>query len=75
MYPTDVSDEQWLLIEDLFCQRDPRGRKPWHEPRVMFNAILYLVRSGCQWRMLPMLICTHIEPNRLRHNRATLIAG
>lgn len=53
MYETDVSDEQWRLVEELFLARDPRGKKPTHEPRKMFNAMLYLAKTGCQWRMLP----------------------
>lgn len=52
-YPTDLTDEQWALVEPLLPKRDGRGRKPVHTRREMFNAILYLNRSGCQWRMLP----------------------
>ena len=52
-YPTDLSDEQWVKIEPLLPKRDTRGRKPTHPRRDMFNAVLYLNRSGCQWRMLP----------------------
>ena len=52
-YPTDLTDEQWAKIEPLLPKRDRRGRKPVHTRREMFNAILYLNRTGCQWRMLP----------------------
>ncbi|MEL6407834.1 MAG: transposase [Chloroflexota bacterium] len=52
-YPTDLSDEQWAIIEALLPKRDPRGRKEIHTRREMFNAMLYLNRTGCQWRMLP----------------------
>lgn len=52
-YPTDLTDEQWSKIERLLPKRDGRGRKPVHTRREMLNAILYLNRSGCQWRMLP----------------------
>ncbi len=53
MYPTDVSEEKWSLVEDLFERPDPRGKKSLHEKRVLFNAMLYVVKTGCQWRMLP----------------------
>ena len=51
-YPTDLTDEQWALIAPLLPQ-PRRGRKPIHARREMINALLYLVRTGCQWRMLP----------------------
>lgn len=34
-------------------QSDARGRKPVHDPRHMLDAIFYVARTGCQWRMLP----------------------
>lgn len=51
-YPTDVTDEQWTLIEPLL-PKETRGRKPVHTRREMINAPLYMARTGCQWRMLP----------------------
>jgi transposase len=48
-----LSDEQWELIADLF---DPRGRRgaPASIPRrQMVDALLFLARTGCQWRYLP----------------------
>lgn len=52
-YPTDLTDKQWTLIEPLLPKRDGRGRKPQHARRELLNAVLYLNRTGCQWRMLP----------------------
>lgn len=52
-YPTDLTDDQWRRIEPLMPKKDNRGRKPIHSRREMFNALLYLTRTGCQWRMLP----------------------
>jgi transposase len=55
-YPTDVTDRQWTLIESLLPSEPPRapgGRPPRHEKREVVNAILYLSRAGCAWRMLP----------------------
>lgn len=55
-YPTDLSDEQWQLIEWLLpehtWQPGGRGRRPYEVRRVM-NGILYLNKTGCQWRMIP----------------------
>lgn len=48
-YPTDLSDSQWQVIEQYV--KDKRKRK--HSYREILNAIFYLVKTGCQWRMLP----------------------
>jgi transposase len=54
-YPTDVTDRQWALVEGLLPDPPPgpAGRPPRHEKRQILNAILYLTRTGCSWRMLP----------------------
>jgi len=51
-YPSDVTDEQWRILVKLLPPPKRRGRKPI-DRRCVLNAILYVVRSGCQWRMLP----------------------
>src|SRR6476661_3612469 len=51
-YPSDVTDEQWRILVKLLPPPKGRGRKPI-DRRCVLNAILYVVRSGCQWRMLP----------------------
>ena len=49
-YPTNLTDNQWLQIEKYF----PNGsRKRKHALRDVVNAILYLLKTGCQWRMMP----------------------
>ena len=53
MYPSDLKDKQWERISVFFERSDPRGSKGFHEKRVIVNAILYVTKSGCQWRMLP----------------------
>jgi transposase len=50
-YPTDLSDNQWQFIKKTL-QLDERKRK--HNLRSIWNAIHYLVKTGCQWRMLPI---------------------
>ena len=51
-YPTDLKYTEWQLIADFFpTYRLGRPRK-WEMWQIL-NAILYVVRTGCQWRMLP----------------------
>ena len=55
-YPSDLSDEQWALLEPLIPspRTSERGGRPREVPmREVLNTILYLNRSGCQWDMLP----------------------
>ena len=54
-YPSDLTDRQWELIEPLLPEppAGPAGRPPEHSKREIVNAILYLTRTGCAWRMLP----------------------
>lgn len=48
-YPTDLSNSQWQVIEVYL--KDSRKRK--HSYREIYDSIQYLVKTGCQWRMLP----------------------
>lgn len=50
--PSDLSDQQWQIVKKYVPRPARRGRKPICR-RLVFNAIMYVVRSGCQWRMLP----------------------
>lgn len=52
-YPSDLTDEQWELIEGLIPKARPGGRKRTVDMREVMNTILYLLRSGCQWDMVP----------------------
>jgi transposase len=54
-YPTDVTDRQWELVEPLLPDPPlgPAGRPVVHDKREIVNAILYHVRAGGAWRMLP----------------------
>lgn len=54
-YASDLSDAQWALIEDLIPQPNPHPNFPKavFERREIVNGILYLLRTGCQWRHLP----------------------
>ena len=52
-YDTDLTDEQWLKISSLYPEANHRGRPRTQDFREITNAILYLVRAGCAWRLLP----------------------
>jgi putative transposase len=52
-YPTDLSDEEWKYIEPHVPRPEGRGRPRAHSSREILDAIFYVLRSGCQWRMLP----------------------
>lgn len=52
-YPTDVTDDQWRLIEHLLPQPRRGGRPRTTSMRDVLDGVLYLVRTGCQWRCLP----------------------
>jgi putative transposase len=51
-YSSDLTDGQWQLIRPLLPRPAGRGRPPI-DRRVIVNAILYVVRTSCQWRQLP----------------------
>jgi len=52
-YPSDLTDTQWLLLAPLLPASAARGRPREVDLREIVNAILYVLRSGCAWRMLP----------------------
>lgn len=58
LYPCDLSDEQWLLIEPMISawkdqHRSVSGHQGAYAMREIVNAILYQGRTGCQWAYLP----------------------
>ena len=53
LYPSDVNDKKWDKIKGFFEQKRVFGRPLRHDRRKIVNAIFYITRSGCQWRMLP----------------------
>jgi putative transposase len=52
-YPTDLTDEQWPLLKPMLPPPQRRGRPRQVDLREIVNALLYLLRAGCPWRMLP----------------------
>jgi putative transposase len=49
-YPTNLTEKQWQVIEKIV---DNQKRKRKHSLRQIMNAIIYIVKTGCRWRMLP----------------------
>jgi transposase len=52
-YPSDLTDEQWELLASLIPELSLDGRLPELSRREIVNGILYVLRSGCPWRLLP----------------------
>jgi putative transposase len=55
-YATDLSDEQWAILEPLLPEQKWHPGGPGRPPcdvRQVINAIFYVNKTGCQWRMLP----------------------
>ena len=52
-YPTDLTDEQWLRVRPFIPPAKRGGRPRGADMHEVLNAVLYLVRAGCAWRLLP----------------------
>jgi transposase len=52
-YPTDLTDAQWAVLAPLVPAVQPGGRPARHARREIVDAILYVLRSGEAWRLLP----------------------
>ena len=53
IYPSDLTNEQWGIIEPLILEAKPNGRPRTVDIRNVVDAILYICRTGSQWRYLP----------------------
>jgi putative transposase len=52
-YPTDLSDDEWRCINPHLPGPTGRGRPRLHGLRTILNAVFYVLKSGCPWRLLP----------------------
>lgn len=52
-YPSDMTDREWWLLEALIPPAKSGGRPRKYAMREIVNAMRYVLRSGCSWRMLP----------------------
>lgn len=53
VYPSDLTNAQWAALAPLLAKERGPGHPQCYSLRAIVNANLYLLRSGCQWRMLP----------------------
>ena len=66
-YPTDVSDEEWAFVCPYVCLMREDAPQRVHNLRAVPNALRYLVRAGCPWRLLP----NDLPPWQIVHQQAT----
>src|SRR5215213_8538635 len=52
-YPTDLSDAEWNYIEPHMPAPKEYGRPRTHDLREILDAVFYVLKSSCQWRLLP----------------------
>ena len=52
-YPSDLTDDQWEELAPLIPLAKPGGRPRTVDMREVINGALYVLRSGCTWRMMP----------------------
>ena len=52
-YESDVTDKEWAIVESMLPKQGPLGRPRETDLREVFNAIQYVLATGCQWRVLP----------------------
>ena len=67
-YPSDLTDPEWALIAPLIPPAKRGGRKRAVNLREVWNGILYVLGTGCQWRALPK----DLPPKSTVHNYFTL---
>lgn len=53
LYPSDLTDAQWEELAPLIPEAKPGGHPRTVDMREVINGILYVLRSGCTWRMMP----------------------
>jgi putative transposase len=52
-YRTDLTDAHWQVPAPLIPAPKPGGRPAIHQRHELLNAMLYWLRAGCAWRLLP----------------------
>lgn len=62
-YRTDLTDAQWRILAPLIPAPKPGGRSAVHQRRELLNAMPYLVRAGCAWRLLPARSAALADPS------------
>src|SRR6202043_754710 len=52
-YPSDLTDEEWALVEPLIAPARGGGNKRTVDVREVVNGLMYVLSTGCQWRAIP----------------------
>ena len=52
-YPSDLTDDEWTLVEPFIPPPKPGGGKRRTDMRAVMNGVMYILSTGCQWRYLP----------------------
>jgi putative transposase len=52
-YPSDLTNAEWDFVQRYLPSRSPHGNLRRHSLRAVFDALFYLLRTGCPWRYLP----------------------
>jgi transposase len=52
-YPSDLTDEEWVLAKSEIPRSKPGGNKRTVDEREVMNGLMYVLSTGCQWRALP----------------------
>jgi putative transposase len=63
-YESDLNDAEWEMIKEIIPAPKPGGRPAKYERREIVNAILYINKAGCVWRLMPH----DLPPFRSVHN-------
>ena len=74
-YRTDLTDDQWAILEPLVPAARPGGRERIVNVREIINTILYLIRTGCQWDRLPTTYKPGVPPTTTLLPGATMAHG
>ena len=69
-YPSDLTDDEWALVEPFIPPAKRGGRRRTVDVREVLNGILYVLATGCQWRALPK----DLPPKSTVHDYLTLWA-
>ena len=74
-YQTDLSDAEWSYIGPHLPAQKTTGRPRIHSLREILDAVFYVLKTGCQWRMLPrefplwktvLIVCTQMAIRLVR---------
>ena len=52
-YPSDLTDDEWSLIEPLIAPASRGGGRREVNVREVMNGVMYVLSTGCQWRAIP----------------------